>query len=137
MESKSAIAPGFNADPYVNTTPGIKDWHTNDEAVAAYEYVPAGALPMIGSQDPIARVKLFDPTGSWTWYLSEYDPDPDGGGLAFGLVIGHEVELGYVSLDELAAVRVRFGLPIERDIHFTPAPLTDLRARALQQRGGR
>lgn len=44
--------------------------------------------------------------------------------LFFGLVIGHEPELGYFSVDELEQVRGRLGLPIERDLHFTPAPLS-------------
>jgi hypothetical protein len=131
------LLPAFNQTAYVNTTPGIEEWHTNDEARLAYEYVPAGALPMIGTQDPIARVKLFDPTGSWTCFLSEYDPDPENGGLAFGLVVLHEVEFGYVSLDEVASTRGRFGLPMERDIHFKPAPLAELRDQALASRGGR
>jgi hypothetical protein len=49
--------------------------------------------------------------------LTELDPD---GGLAFGLCdLGMgEPELGYVSLLELAAVRGKLGLPIERDLHF-------------------
>jgi hypothetical protein len=135
--TSSEIAPGFNVEPYENQSPGITDWHTGSEARGAYTYVPAGALPMVGSQDPLARVKLFDPTGSWTWYLSEFDPDPANGGLAFGLVVGFEVELGYVSLDELAAVRGRLGLPMERDVHFKPAPLAELRDQALASRGGR
>jgi len=29
-----------------------------------------------------------------------------------------EPELGYVSLHELAAIRGKLGLPIERDLHF-------------------
>jgi hypothetical protein len=61
-------------------------------------------------------VKLFNPVGAATWLLSELDED----GIAFGLCdLGHgEPELGYVSLEELASVRLRFGLYIERDIHF-------------------
>ena len=45
--------------------------------------------------------------------------DPDGG-LAFGLCdlgLG-ETELGYVSMAELASVRGKLRLPIERDLHF-------------------
>lgn len=136
MTSENA-APDFNLVPYLNASPGIAQWHTSADAIAAYTYVPAGALPPIGTEDPIARVKLFDPSGSWTWYLSEFDPDPENGGLAFGLVVGFDVELGYVSLDELAAVRGGFGLPLERDVCFTPAPLTELRDQALASRGGR
>jgi Protein of unknown function (DUF2958) len=62
-------------------------------------------------------VKLFTPDAQCTWLLTELDPD---GGLAFGLCdlgLG-EPELGYVSLAELATVRGKLGLPIERDMHF-------------------
>lgn len=63
-------------------------------------------------------VKLFTPDASCTWLLTEIDPD--GADRAFGLCdlgMGYP-ELGYVSLAELASVRGRLGLPIERDLHF-------------------
>ncbi|MBF0504833.1 MAG: DUF2958 domain-containing protein [Candidatus Omnitrophica bacterium] len=59
--------------------------------------------------------KFFDPCGSWTWYATEYDPVER---IFFGLVRGHEVEMGYFSLDELEAVKGRLGLGIERDLYF-------------------
>jgi len=63
-------------------------------------------------------VKLFNPVGAATWLLSELDEDGD---TAFGLCdVGHGTpELGYVSLEELASVKLRFDMYIERDIHFT------------------
>jgi len=65
-------------------------------------------------------VKLFTPDAAATWLLTELDPeDPD---LAFGLCdlgLGYP-ELGYVRITELAAVRGRLGLPIERDLYFAP-----------------
>lgn len=73
-------------------------------------------------EEAIAYAKFFDPTGSWTWYMSEYSPED---GLAFGKVIGHETELGYFSIPELEAIKLRFGLYIERDIHFQPKKLKD------------
>lgn len=36
----------------------------------------------------------------------------------FGLVKGHELELGYFSYNELLLARGPFGLGIERDMHF-------------------
>ena len=62
-------------------------------------------------------VKLFTPDAQCTWLLTELDPDH---GLAFGLCdLGMgEPELGYVSLAELAAVRGKLGLRIERDLYF-------------------
>jgi hypothetical protein len=67
-----------------------------------------------------AVVKLFNPTGIGTWYLSELDPETN---VAFGLCELHEKELGYVSLDELKEFKGKFGLGIERDKYFTPQSL--------------
>lgn len=62
-------------------------------------------------------VKFFMPGGGATWLISEIADDGD---TLFGLCdLGHgSPELGYVSLDELRAVRGRFGLKVERDTHF-------------------
>ena len=86
--------------------------------------------------DPCPVVKLFTPDASATWLLSELDPsDPE---RAFGLCdlgLGFP-ELGYVSLAELAAVRGRLGLPVERDLHFAAdRPLSAYAAEA--ERHGR
>ena len=77
--------------------------------------------PVRGTDDEIdflPVVKLFTPDAGATWLLTEIDPDePD---LAFGLCdlgLGFP-ELGSVSLSELASVRGRLGLPVERDRHF-------------------
>lgn len=64
-------------------------------------------------------VKLFYPAGAATWLLTELDPeDPD---IAWGLCdLGMGcAEFGTVRLSELASFRGRFGLGIERDIHWT------------------
>ena len=73
------------------------------------------------NNDPIAYVKLFTPDSSWTWYVTEYDPEER---LCFGLVIGHERELGYFSLEELEEVKGPLGLKIERDLHWEPKPFS-------------
>jgi len=73
--------------------------------------------------DPIVQVKFFTPDSSWTWYATEYDPKER---RFFGLVDGHEKELGYFMLDELASARGPMGLPIERDRHFKPCPLSEV-----------
>lgn len=71
-----------------------------------------------GSLDHFPVVKLFTPDAGATWLLTELDPeDPD---LAFGLCdlgLGCP-ELGYVSLAEIADVRGKLGLPVERDLYF-------------------
>ena len=70
--------------------------------------------------DPAPVVKLFTPDAGATWLLIEIDPDDHD--HAFGLCdlgLGFP-ELGWVSLAEIAAVRGRLGLPVERDLHFAP-----------------
>ena len=60
-------------------------------------------------------VKLFNPTGKGTWYLSELSPD----NMGFGICQVDEIELGYVSLDALNALRLPLGLSIEKDLSFS------------------
>ena len=70
-------------------------------------------------RDHPPAVKFFNPCGAATWLFSELGEDGDTlfglGDLGFGTP-----ELGYSSLAEIAAIRVRFGLRIERDLHFRP-----------------
>lgn len=54
----------------------------------------------------------------------------------FGLVVGFKIELGYFSLKELKEARGPLGLPIERDLHFKPKSLEELREQHEQDRGG-
>lgn len=109
-----------------------------DEALAAdlarqaHTLMPpeiAATLPPLYGQEgqgeqAIAHVKFFTPWTSWTWYVSEYDPVER---LCFGVVVGHERELGYFSLDELEAIRGPGGLTIERDLYWKPRPLKECR----------
>jgi hypothetical protein len=84
-------------------------------------------LPKLYSQenikDPIVQVKFFDPTGSFTWFATEFDGEDSFFGKVFSEMCP-EGELGYFSLSELQSVRCRFGLGIERDLHFSPKPLS-------------
>jgi hypothetical protein len=56
-------------------------------------------------------VKLFNPYGLGTWYLSELDPDTN---IAYGLCSITDAEFGYVSIDE-----IRTAINIERDKMWT------------------
>jgi|TARA_B110000211_G_scaffold73653_1_gene85693 hypothetical protein len=76
-----------------------------------------------GSKINKAIVKLFNPSGVGTWYLSELDPETN---IAFGLCDLGDPEFGYVSIDELSEVRGFMGLGIERDLHFQPTKFDDL-----------
>jgi hypothetical protein len=89
------------------------------------------SLPPLYSQESLGEhatvfVKFFTPDSSWTWFATEFDGDD----TFFGLVVGHVTELGYFSLAELLAVRGPLRLPIERDEHFIPTTLAEVR-RAL------
>jgi hypothetical protein len=73
--------------------------------------------------DPIVYVKFFTPWSNWTWYVLEFD----GEDIFFGYVKGFEAELGYFSLSELEGIRGPWGLKIERDLYFTPKPLSEVK----------
>ena len=78
-------------------------------------------------KDPKAVVKFFTPDANATWYAFEFD----GEDMFFGYVdlgLGAEsAELGYFSLSELEKVRGKLGLPVERDLHFTPKSLDEIK----------
>src|SRR5262249_55869371 len=102
-------------------------------------------MPALYSQeqetDPLVVCKFFDPVGSWTWYAYEGSPvDEDGyydtnkpkvDYVFFGLVVGFVKELGYFSLEELKTAKEGMrglrALPIERDVHFRPQRLSEIR----------
>lgn len=68
-------------------------------------------------------MKLFNPTGAGTWYLYERE-DED---IYWGFVNLNDLEMaecGTVSMQELLAFRGRFGLGIERDMHFAPLSMS-------------
>lgn len=67
--------------------------------------------------DPLPVVKLFNPVGAATWLATELGEDGD---TLFGLAdLGFGCpELGHFSLSEIAAVRLPYGLFIERDLSF-------------------
>ena len=83
--------------------------------------------------DALAQVKFFTPDSSWSWFASEFNGDD----VFFGLVVGLEIELGYFSLSELKSVKGPLGLPIERDLHFDPKSLRELRDQHRRDRGER
>jgi hypothetical protein len=84
-------------------------------------------LPPLYSQeheaDPLVICTFFTPDSNWTFYPYEFD----GEDVFFGWVVGFEQELGYFRLSELMAARGPFGLPIERDMHFAPTRLSEVR----------
>lgn len=92
----------------------------------AYKYIrEADKLPTnIGDKgDPICKVKLFNPTGGGTWYLASYDPATE---IAYGVAEIQVREAGPIYMPELVQYRGRFGLPIERDLHWDPKPMSEI-----------
>jgi len=82
-------------------------------------------LPKIGEtahldpEDVKVPLKIFNPYGGGTWYITEFNEDE---GLAFGYanIMGPEfAELGYIDMNELINFRNRMGLGFERDVHFS------------------
>lgn len=88
------------------------------------------ALPALYSQDglgldSVAHVKIFDPCGRFTFFVTEFD----GEDILFGYTVsplGADCdEFGYGSLSELQAVKGRFGIGLERDRYFTPCTIRE------------
>jgi Protein of unknown function (DUF2958) len=101
--------------------------------------LPDDILRRLQAQDPevlghelsqaeeLVQAKFFTPDANWTWYAVSASPDPDTGDVQFfGLVDGLELEVGYFWLSEISKVRGKFGLPVERDLHWEPIPLMRL-----------
>jgi hypothetical protein len=104
--------------------------------------------------DAIAYVKFFTPWTSWTWWATEasgkveaeggqminvplseiamvgpfmmHEQGPVQDVIFFGLVDGHDKELGYFSLNEMQSVSGPGGLKIERDRFHNPTKLSEL-----------
>ena len=67
----------------------------------------------------VAHLHYFTP--SMDFYITERDAEPEQQ-QAFGLVVGYETELGYISLREILACGA------EIDLHWTPKPVGGIRA---------
>ena len=86
-------------------------------------------LPPLYSQehveDPMVICKFFHPLSNMTWYAIEGSPE-NGDFIIFGWVHSDSPELGYFSLSEMQEVKVA-GLGMERDLHFTPKRLSEVK----------
>ena len=86
------------------------------------------------NKDPMVYAKFFTPDSSWTWYATEGSQEGEDF-IFFGMVRGFEQEWGYFSLNELSSVRGPLGLPIERDLYFTPKPWSEVEQRHKRGHG--
>lgn len=75
-------------------------------------------------KDPLVYCKLF--LDGWTWLILEMSIDDN---VCFGYVISPfcNGELGYFSLAELQEVKGSLGIGVERDLHFKPLPLSQIK----------
>ena len=89
----------------------------------------ADRLPPLYSQehetDPMVMCKFFHPLSNMTWYATEGSAEGDDF-IFLGWTHSDFPELGYFSLSEMQAVQV-MGLGIERDEHFTPMKLSEVK----------
>jgi len=86
--------------------------------IAQRQHLLINGQPEQRGKDHKPVVKLFMQCSGCTWLLTELEPELPT--IAFGLCdlgMGFP-ELGYVDLEELAKVKNRFGLGIERDLQF-------------------
>lgn len=80
--------------------------------------------------EAIVHTKFF--LDQWTWYVLEgepvlYDNGEEQDFEFFGLVDGLKLKFGYFTLKELKRIRGKQGLPIERDRHWEPKTLGEVK----------
>ena len=77
--------------------------------------------------DPIVILKLFDPCGRWTYYVTEYKPKTKEiyGYCISGLGSDCD-EWGYADLNEIEKVVNVLGLHMERDRYFNEMPISKI-----------
>jgi hypothetical protein len=87
-------------------------------------------LPALYSQEDKGemakvQVKFFALGSNFRWFATEFD----GVDTFFGLVQGPwgDVEWGYFSLSELQSVKFMGIAGVERDLHFTPKTVAEVR----------
>jgi hypothetical protein len=74
------------------------------------------------AKDTAIVVKYLTPDANATWFITDGEEVENGDWHLFGFCdIGDRetAELGYVLLSQLRSVRGRFGLPVERDLHYS------------------
>lgn len=86
------------------------------EIEAKFAKIPWGSTDGKAAEAKVV-VKFFSPYSNWTWYAVEGRREGNDW-VFFGLVDGHEKELGYFCLSELENA-YRGPLPlVERDCYF-------------------
>lgn len=102
----------------------------------SFAKVPALYSTEKQGDEAMCYVKFFCVLNDWRWYVLEYDPET---GRAFGLVQGHDTELGYFMVtgsledDAMQANNENWRKmgypfpPFERDLHFIPRTIGEIK----------
>lgn len=71
-------------------------------------------------------VKWFNPSGQATWWV--YSMDTNGNCFGVAQMFDRDTrEMGYFNINEIKAIKCPpFGLPIERDMYYTPETFGEL-----------
>lgn len=80
-----------------------------------------------GGSDPLCAVHFFNPAGPGDWFAISLNEKT---GIAFGYVSifgDWNDELGDFSMQELIDFKGTFGLGIERDLGWSPTPLSEVK----------
>lgn len=98
------------------------------------------ALPLLDSQEDVPEgdlmiyVAYFHPCSAWSCLAAEFDGDNE----FFGFTHSAFDEWGSFFLSDLEGYRdSRFGLPIERDMHFRPRTFREVLATYGKNHGWR
>ena len=127
MPSLAGAFPYFvSSNFFLMNTRFYRHFSQMDQQIAQIKHQIPRLYETENQKDPIVHLKFFTPDSSWTWYVVEFD----GEDLFFGLVDGHEQELGYFRLSELKTVRGKLGLPVEIDLWFNPRLLSEIQNKA-------
>lgn len=73
--------------------------------------------------DAVAICKFF--LQGFTWYVLEAQKNGNDYEF-FGIVDGLDKEYGYFTLSQLQSLRGRWGLTVERDMHFKPTKVSEI-----------
>lgn len=79
------------------------------------------ATDNIPLEDKMVICKFFLPGTYWRWFVFEGQAEEDDF-CFFGMVYGHEKEMGYFYLSELRNLRDSVGIAVERDLHVYKQP---------------
>jgi hypothetical protein len=76
----------------------------------------------------VVHAKFFLPGTGWSWFASEYDHEAR---LCFGYAHNsadpQNAELGYFSLNELESIRAGGIFRVERDLHWEPKTIAEVK----------